>query len=179
MQALVYSYFVDLLQNTSRQVGIGCRKMNLSVPNTSFNEYILSTCVPSHVKTARKGVNDWVPMSEHVFVSPSTGFVHECHPDFCNAWVIRFVDGVRICAITGHLLRMGDTRSPRKRDIEDEETSKRHQDKPIPGSSAYLSEKFGSRNSFDGNDDMQIEVPKPSYSQNFQAFPRLNQYPYN
>jgi hypothetical protein len=138
----------------------------------SFGEFVLSTCVPSHVKAARKSVNDWTQVAENVFVSPSTNLIHECHANTCTSWVIRFVDGVRICAISGRLLMPNTGRSPRKRDLEiDNDESKRHQDKPIPGSTAYLTEKFGLESA------MQIE--NQSTMDWTVGFPRLNQYPYN
>lgn len=184
----------------------------------TFSDFVLSTCSPSHVKAARRGVNDWIaagPDRPNVFVSPSTGQIHDCD-EACQSWVLRFRDGIKVCAISGRTpglaaaaSSMVGSDSPLKRgrdkvatwavppmahpndaslrldndddedglplvdgggivigeplarnddemewdDAEEDgedtrmsdgtERSKRHQDRPIPGSSAALAEKFG------------------------------------
>lgn len=145
--------------------------MEEQMPMLNFDQFVLSTCVPSHVRAARKGVNDWVAIGTNTFASPSAGWVHDCNPQTCTQWVIRFVDGVRICAISGRMLMLTAQNYPssRKRELFEEADGKRHQDKPIPGSSAYLEEKFGIN-----SDIMQVEPSGPP-----KVFPRLNQYPYN
>ena len=144
--------------------------MEEQMPVLNFDKFVLSTCVPSHVRAARKGLDDWVAIGTTTFASPSSGLIHECDPRNCAQWVIRFVDGVRICAISGRMLLMdNNSPSPKKRELFDaQEDGKRHQNKPIPGSSAYLEEKFGVDSDF-----MQVEP------QVQRTFPRLNQYPYN
>ncbi|KAH9262294.1 hypothetical protein BASA82_000651 [Batrachochytrium salamandrivorans] len=131
----------------------------------NFNDFVLSTCNPNHVRSARMGMADWTQVGPSQFVSPSTGFHHDCHPDTCKAWVMRFLDGVRICAISGNMHlnpppippqqdEMAEIKSNRKRVSHGEDTLKRHQDKPLVGSSAYLSEKFNLDRSDDGDMEM-------------------------
>ena len=186
----------------------------------SFASFVLSTCSPSHVRAARKGVDDWVAVNPGSdYVSPSTGLTHRCD-DSCQAWVLRVTDGVKVCAISGRCIvrsssavavdsplkrgrdgmvaaaaagaaaaaaaaasssssspafgmgvAMGGSRSPTRTvslgggsvtgdddELEPgvsfgvvqwpggaspESQPKRHQEKPIPGSSAALAEKFG------------------------------------
>lgn len=144
------------------------RKHLSVVMEGSYGKFVLSTCTPSHVTAARMGVDDWQPTENPaIFVSPSTGFVHECSVGTCRSWILRFVDGVKICAISGRLLMDTSSEvSPRKRMMENDERSthtndddtgdsmddesalnlssiKRHQNRPLPGSSAYLNEKYG------------------------------------
>jgi len=140
---------------------------------TSFNQFVISTCVPSHIRAARRGVDDWMQVSPTRFVSPSSGYVHDCDPVTCTAWVLRFVDGVKICAISGLLLMHNEkSPSPRKRQMEFDSEGKRHQDKAIVGSSAYLAEKFNL------DDSMQVEGVSPNTTA--LAFgPRMNQYPWS
>lgn len=79
--------------------------------------------------------------------------MHECgNGKPCSAWICRFKDGAKICAISGRFLASEEDISPRKRAgestdfIPDEQgdvaVGKRHQEKPIPNSSADLSERF-------------------------------------
>lgn len=162
------------------------------ITDASFDTFVLSTCVPSHVRAARKGVDDWIRQGEAIYYSPSLNVYHHCDVETCTSWVIRFVDGVRICAISGKLLMPTSMRPERKRDLQDpsEEmmmgggfdhngyyadhhpnrrvSSKRHQDKPIEGSSAYLVEKFSLESSMQMDHHMETRM-----------WPRLNQYPYN
>ena len=142
--------------------------------NQFFHEFVLSSCNPSHVRSARKGVNDWVPFENepNVFISPSTGQVHHCDPNTCGSWILRFVDGVKICAISGKLILKGNTPSSRKRVSNDLDQIKRHQDKPIQGSSAYLTEKFNL------DDHLGVEMDVESVAIPSNVSYRLNQYPY-
>lgn len=133
----------------------------------NFNDFVLSTCNPNHVRSARMGMADWTQVGPAQFVSPSTGFQHDCHPDTCKAWVMRFLDGVKICAISGNMHlnppsaqqqqagqdEMTEAKANRKRVSHGEEALKRHQDKPLVGSSAYLSEKFN----LDRDADMEMD----------------------
>lgn len=139
-----------------------------------FNAFVLSTCSPSHVRSARRGLEDWVCVDLNVFASPSTGLHHHCEAPTCTSWVLRMADGVKICAISGNLLlTVGGDSSPRKRTMRaagEEETGKKHQDKPIPGSSAYLSEKFAVK-----SDSMVVENAQVT---RFESGMRLNQYPW-
>jgi hypothetical protein len=144
--------------------------MEFTTVQDSFDQFVLSTCQPSHVKAARYGVTDWIrmPNSDNVYFSPSMNITHVCDHE-CKQWVVRFIDGVKICAISGKGIdrhspyTMQPTSSPLKRTNRDYDQQqqqqkidnttplsstsssldrKRHQDKPIVGSSAYLAEKF-------------------------------------
>jgi hypothetical protein len=118
------------------------------------------------------GLNDWVAVSAFTYISPSSGLVHDCNPLTCQSWVLRFVDGVKICAISGKLLMVANpaTTSSRKRCSTEDSGSKRHQDKAIPGSSAYLTEKYNlDQNSF----------YMESFPTAVSSAPRMNQYPWS
>ena len=110
----------------------------------SFSSYVLSTCSPSHVRSARMGV-DWRPVLDVPgrFLSFPGNIVHDCRPGLpCDAWICRFKDGAKICAISGRYLASPGDISPRKRALYNDEgdAGKRHQDRPLPDSSADLIE---------------------------------------
>lgn len=144
---------------------------------TRFNDFVLSTCSPSHVRSARMGVIDWVRLDGANYYSPSSGLRHVCDPATCGSWVLRLADGAKICAISGNLLLTSGDTSPRKRPmhVDVDQDGKKHQDKPIPGSSAYLSEKFGLGN--DRCDDMMAVEDQNSNGSFFGTGVRMNSYP--